>query len=141
MRSTSCAAIVLVVDASALYEVLAVGERSDSVRAVLGRDDQHAAPQLIDAEVVAVAQAHERRGVLDPTAASLVVDGLRRWPGERWPHRHLVERTWQLRRNVRAYDAFYVALAESLGATLVTLDGRLASARGITCPLVVPDVG
>jgi len=47
-------------------------------------------------------------------------------------------RTWQLRDNVRGYDALYVALAEALDATLVTLDRRLSTAPGIGCRVEVP---
>lgn len=129
---------MIVVDASALYDILAGTDRADAVRAIMAADDDQAAPHLIDAEVISVAQTHERVGLLDPTAARLVVDDLARWGGRRWPHRPLIERVWELRHNVRSYDGLYVALAEALGATLVTGGGRLANAPGIRCPIVVP---
>lgn len=47
-------------------------------------------------------------------------------------------RVWQLRENVRTTDAYYVALAEALDVPLVTLDGRLARASGVTCQVIVP---
>ena len=52
---------------------------------------------------------------------------------ERYGHRPLIARAWELRDTVRGWDAMYVALAEALGAVLVTLDARLATARGPTC--------
>ena len=70
-------------------------------------------------------QTQHRIGALDTTAASQAVEDLRLWPGERWSHRVLLPRAWELRHDVRGYDAIYVALAEALGATLLTLDRRL----------------
>ena len=62
---------------------------------------------------------------------------LRELPVERVPHRHLMERCWELRANVTTYDAFYVALAEALGAPLVTADRKLANAAGVRCDIDV----
>jgi predicted nucleic acid-binding protein len=76
-------------------------------------------------------------GRLDATAANQAIDDLRDWPGERFGHRSLLERAWQLRENVRAWDAMYVALAEALDGTLLTLDRRLATASGVGCPVEV----
>jgi predicted nucleic acid-binding protein len=87
--------------------------------------------------VLAVIQTQHRIGALDDTATSQAVDDLSTWPGERWTHRPLLERAWQLRRNIRGHDALYVALAEALGATLLTLDQRLPRAPGIECAVEV----
>ena len=54
---------------------------------------------------------------------------------ERYGHVPLLPRIWQLRHNVWPYDAAYVALAESLNAELVTLDGKVETIPGITCPV------
>ncbi len=129
---------MLVVDASALFEVVADTPSSETIRAHLARDTDQAAPHLIDAEVLAVIQTHHRRSALDDTAAAQAVDDLRAWPGERWSHRPLLARAWELRANLRGYDALYVALAEALGATLLTLDRRLAGAPGPRCDFLVP---
>jgi len=129
---------MLVVDASVLFEVVADTADSEPLRQRLLEDPDHVAPHLVDAEVLAVIQVHHRRGVLDRTAADQAVDDLRRWPGERWSHRPLLDRAWELRDNVRAYDALYVALAEALEATLVTLDERLARSPGLRCRVEVP---
>jgi hypothetical protein len=59
------------------------------------------------------------------------------WPGERFGHRWLLDRVWELRDSVRGWDAFYVALAEAFDATLLTLDARLARAHGTTCRIEV----
>ena len=129
---------MLVVDASALFEVVADTPAAERIRDRLARDLDHAAPHLVDAEVLCVIQTHHRLGRLDTTAASQAVDDLRAWPGERWSHRALLDRAWQLRANVRGYDALYVALAEALGATLITLDKRLTTAPGVRCPVDIP---
>jgi predicted nucleic acid-binding protein len=130
---------MLVVDAGALFEVVADTPNAGPIRAVCAADTDHAGPHLIDAEVLSVIQRSHRAGALDDTAATRSIDDLRAWPGERWTHRPLLERAWQLRANVRSYDALYVALAEALDATLVTLDRRLASAPGVRCRVEVVD--
>lgn len=130
---------MLVIDASVLFEVLADTPRAAGLGARIARDDDQFAPHLVDAEVLSVIQRHHRVGRLDATAANQAVDDLRGWPGQRWSHRGLLGRTWELKDNVRGYDAFYVALAEALGATLLTLDQRLANAPGPRCRIEVPD--
>ena len=126
--------LMLVVDASCLYEVVADTTDAETVRARLAGDPDHAAPHVIDAEVLEVIRRHHLTGSLDTTAAAQAVDDLRQWPGDRYGHRPLLDRAWQLRRSVRSWDALYVALAEALDATLITRDHRLAAARGPTAP-------
>jgi predicted nucleic acid-binding protein len=77
-------------------------------------------------------------GRLDETAARQAIDDLELWPGERFAHTRLIPRAWEPRPNVRGWDAFYVALAEALDATLLTLDERLARASGPQCRIEVP---
>jgi predicted nucleic acid-binding protein len=124
---------MLVVDASVLFEVVADTPASDALRQRLTSDTDHVAPHLVDAEVLSVIERQHRLGALDATAAAQALDDLRRWPGERWPHRPFLERAWDLRANVRSYDALYVSLAEALDATLLTRDARLAGAPGLRC--------
>ncbi len=132
---------MLVVDASCLYDVLVGGPAAEPVRARLAADDDQAAPHLIDAEVLSLIRRDELRGVIDRTTAALAVEDLFAWPGERYGHRLLLDRAWELRRTLRAWDALYVALAEALGATLLTLDRRLARAEGSRCPIEVLRAG
>src|SRR5271157_1973367 len=124
---------MLVVDASCLFEVVADTPRSGEIAARLAADVDQVAPHVIDVEVMGVIRTQHLRGRLDGTAAGQAVADLRDWPGERFGHRWLLERTWQLRDSVRGWDAFYVALAEAFDATLLTLDARLARAHGPTC--------
>ena len=124
---------MLVVDASVLFAVVADTPEAARLRERLRSDPDQGAPHLVDAEVLSVIQTQHRIGALDTTAASQAVEDLRLWPGERWSHRVLLPRAWELRHNVRGYDAIYVALAEALGATLLTLDRRLSAATGPRC--------
>lgn len=128
---------MLVVDASCLYEVLVGAGRAEAIRECLAADSDHGAPHLIDVEVLSVVRRDLRLGRLDPTAASQAIEDLRDWPGERFGHRSLLDRAWDLRANVRAGDAMYVALAEALGAPLITTDARLGNVHGLNCRVEV----
>jgi predicted nucleic acid-binding protein len=128
---------VLVVDASCLYEVLADARQAEEVRERLARDADHAAPHVIDAEVLRIVRRDHMLGRLDATAARQAVEDLRHWPGERYGHRALLDRAWELRDNLRPWDALYVALAEALGASLLTLDQRLGRVDGLECVVEV----
>lgn len=132
---------MLVVDASCLYEVVADTASAEVVRAWLSADTDHVAPHVIDVEVLNVIRRAHLRGQLDGTSAAQAVEDLAAWPGERFGHRSLLPRAWELRDNVRGWDAVYVALAEVLGATLVTIDRRLATAHGPRCDIEVVDAG
>jgi predicted nucleic acid-binding protein len=57
---------------------------------------------------------------------------------EEWPYELLAARAWELRRNLTVYDGSYVALAELLGAPLVTLDRKLARVPGLRCAVLTP---
>ena len=128
---------MLVVDASCLAEVLIGGSGSEQVRERLSADRDQAAPHIIDVEVFGVIRRAHRQGHLDGTAAAQAVEDLQDWPAERFGHRLLLARAWELRATVRGWDAMYVALAEALDAVLVTADARLAAAHGPTCTIEV----
>lgn len=128
---------MLVVDAGCIVDLVSIGPKAPAVEGRLALQPHVAVPHLIDVEVLAVIRRHHLNGRLDRTAATLAVDWLREWPAERLPHGPLLARAWELRNNVSAPDAIYVALAESLGATLLTIDRRLANTPGPTCPIEV----
>ena len=128
---------MLVVDASCLSQVLIGGPGAEAIRGRLNADTDHAAPQIVDVEVFGVIRREHLRGRLDRTEAAQAVEDLADWPGERFGHRLLLERAWELRASVRGWDAMYVSLAESLEARLLTTDGRLARARGPRCDIAV----
>jgi predicted nucleic acid-binding protein len=131
---------MLVIDASCLFEVVADTPRAAEIAARLASDVDQMAPHVVDVEVMGVIRTQYLQGRLDGTAARQAVADLRDWPGERFGHRWLLERTWELRDSVRGWDAFYVALAEAFDATLLTMDGRLARAHGPTCRIEVPGI-
>jgi predicted nucleic acid-binding protein len=130
---------MLIVDASCLFELVAATPAAPAIARRLLADPDHAAPSLIDVEVLAVVRRARQLGRLDETAASQAIADLRDWRGERFGHRLLIDRAWELRANVRGWDGFYVALAEACRATLVTLDARLARAPGLRCSVEVLD--
>ncbi len=130
---------MIVVDASCLYEVVIDTPRAEAIRQRLALDPDQAAPHVVDVEVFGLIRRDRLSGTLDATFAALAVEDLAAWPGERYGHRALLARAWDLHPHVRGWDAMYVALAEALSATLVTLDRRLARAQGLRCPVeVVP---
>ena len=128
---------MLIVDASCLYEVVADTARSEQVRERLALDTDQAAPHIIDAEVLGIIRRDLMLGRLDRTAANQAVDDLRDWPAERFGHRLLLERAWELHDRVRTWDALYVALTEALDGTLLTLDQRLGRVTGLDCRVEV----
>lgn len=129
---------MLVVDASCLAEVVLAGPDAEPVRQRLAREPEQAAPHLIDAEVLGVVRRAHLRGELDGTAARQALEDLDSWPAVRVDHRPLLGRAWELRDSLSAPDALYVAVAEALGAPLLTLDRRLARAGGPSCAIEIP---
>ena len=128
---------MVVIDATVLVVALADdGPDGDGVRQRL-RGEHLAAPELIDLEVLSVLHRSERAGGLNARRAALAVLDLSDLPPPRVPHLPLVRRCWELRGNVTAYDAAYVAVAETLGVPLLTADRRLAAAPGLSCAVEV----
>ena len=117
----------LVVDASVAVEYLlrttvgiAIADRLEASELL--------APELLDAEVLAVLRREVLAKRLSTARAAQAIGDLRDWPLERAPHRALLETAWSLRANVTAYDALYVAVARLRAAPLLTADGPLARA-------------
>lgn len=128
---------MIVVDASALATALGDdGADGDAARARL-RDQQLAAPELIDLEVASAFRRQLAVGQLDVRRAQLALRDLLDLPIQRAPHAPLLLRCWELRDNLTIYDAAYIALAEALETALLTADTRLARAPGIACPVEV----
>lgn len=110
------------------------------IRERLAAEEDQAAPHIIDGEVLGVIQREHQAGRLDHTAAVQAVSDLTTWPGERFGHRLLPDRAWQLRDTVRGVgrdDAMYVALAAALESVLLPTDRRLAAAAGLRCPIEI----
>jgi len=122
---------VIVIDASALLEALlqtpaaaAVAER------LLGEALPLHAPHLIDLEVTQALRRYEATGQVEAARCQDALDDLQDFSLRRYQHDVLLPRVWELRHDLTAYDAAYVALAEALDATLLTRDRRLAAAPG-----------
>lgn len=120
---------MIVLDASAVIELLL---RTPAGDAIVRRIDGEtlASPHLLDVEVAQVMRRYERAGEVTASRARQVLLDLADLDAARFAHDVLLARVWQLRSNLTAYDAVYVALAEALGAPLLTCDGRLARAPG-----------
>ena len=122
---------MIVLDASAAIDWLlqtASGQRIET--RIYSQNESLHAPHLLDLEVVQVLRRLAREGVISSHRADQAIDDLLDLRLTRYPHFVLLPRIWQLRQNLSAYDAAYVALAERLGARLLTRDARLASASG-----------
>ncbi len=122
---------MIVLDASAVVELLLDTPAGDAVaRRIADPALALHAPHLLDVEVVQALRRYAREGELDAAAATAALDDFRRLGVQRHAHEPLLDRIWQLRQNLTAYDAAYVALAEALDAVLLTCDARLTRAPG-----------
>jgi len=127
---------VIVVDASVLATV--VGD--DGVEGRRARQELRAAgdvvaPDLVDVETVAVLRKRWLAGTVTAHRFAAAVDDLESLPIDRYPTLSLMRRAYELRANITAYDAAYVALAEALHCELVTGDVRLSKAPGPRCTI------
>ncbi len=130
--------MTLVVDASVLVAALTdssgVGRWAEQM---LGSGPL-AAPHLLPVETAEVLRRAALAGGISADVASLAHDDLASLRLELFSYSPFGSRVWELRANVTAYDAWYVALAESLDAPLVTLDRRMARASGPRCTFRLP---
>ena len=120
---------MIVLDASVALEILIrtpVGTRHTSR---VADEDVHA-PHLIDVEFVNALRRLTRSGGLDKSIADEALNGMQDWTMQRHEHAALLDRIWEMRNSVSAYDACYVALAEALDAPLLTFDAKLSRAQG-----------
>ncbi len=122
----------MILDASALVE-LVLGTASGQLIAARIADpaeDLHA-PHLADLEVLQALRRYVREGMLDADTAADALEIFRALDLERHAHEPLLDRVWELRKNLTAYDAAYVALAEVLDDVLLTCDGPLSRTPGL----------
>lgn len=120
---------MIVADASAVLELILKTKRGAKIqdRLLSSRETVHA-PHLIDLEVCQVLRRYLRNRELTADRAADAIEDFQSIRIFRYPHQIFVKRIWELRDNMTAYDAAYVAIAETIGAPLLTTDKRLASA-------------
>ena len=99
------------------------------------------APHLMPAEVTNILRRAAARGEISADAAALAHADLLALRVDLFPYEPFASRVWELRENLTAYDAWYVALAEALSAQLATLDGALRRASGPRCGFLTPRGG
>jgi len=130
--------VTLVVDSSVVVAALIdhgpVGEWAEALLV----SGPLAAPHLMPAEVANILRRSAMADDVSADIASLAQDDLRSLRIELFPYGLCASRVWELRSNITAYDAWYVALAETLDARLATLDIRLSRATGVRCEFVLP---
>ncbi len=97
------------------------------------------APELILPETIHVLRRLERRSEISGAEAAAAHDEFLDLPLQLYPMMPCAARVWDLREAISSYDAWYVALAEALGAPLVTFDLKLARASGPRCRFLTPD--
>ncbi len=129
---------MIVIDASILANALGDdGQDGGKARSELLKAKALAAPDLINVEVAAVLRKRWVSETISNERLAVAIDSLVKLPLVRYPTIGLIPRAVELRSNVTAYDAVYVALAESLAAELLTGDHKLAAAPGPQCTIRV----
>lgn len=121
---------MIVVDASVIVNALATPEPYPGLTRRLAEDEDFRAPHLIDIEFASAVRHLASEGELTDDRAADALSDLKELRIVRYPHLPLVDRVWELRRSLTAYDAAYVALAEILAVPFVTCDARLARSHG-----------
>ena len=124
---------MIVVDASAALSAL---YSDGAARRALATSSLHV-PHLIDSEIASGLRRRVQSADLAASQGWQLLDVWSRLGVIRHPVLPVLQRVWELRDNLSAYDAGYVALAESLGCGLLTADARLARASGVRCPVTI----
>jgi predicted nucleic acid-binding protein len=122
---------VLVIDASAAVELLLTTPTGRAVaEALVAESGSIHAPELIGVEIASVLRRLVRIGEIDVASAERALADFGALGVETYEHQPLLARVFALRDTVTAYDACYVALAEGIGAPILTCDAKLAGSHG-----------
>ena len=122
---------MIVTDASVILELLLQTQVAQAVSERLFRPGETlAAPHLLDVEVAQVLRRYHAAGALDGPRGEEALADLADLPLTRYSHVLVLPRIWDLRHTLTAYDAAYVARAETMGVPLLTRDSRLAASPG-----------
>ena len=127
---------MIVLDASAAIEAYVDSPSAGEIDRLFD-DNTLLAPQSLGVEVMQGFRRKVFAGESNERQASLAIRNIMELPIVLMPFEPFVERIWELRHNVSAHDAWYVAIAETFGVPLATTDRRLANATGPTCEFVV----
>jgi predicted nucleic acid-binding protein len=129
---------MLVVDAACVVAALVDSGPDGAWADEILSADTLAAPHLMPAEAANILRRAIMSGEISADTASMAHADLLALRVELFPYAPFAPRVWELRDNLTAYDAWYVAVAEELGAALATLDARLSRATGPRCPFQIP---
>lgn len=130
--------MTLVLDASVVVAALLDSGPTGAWAEAVLQSGPLAAPHLMPVEAANVLRRAASAGDVSADVASLAHADLLSLRIELFPYAPCAARVWELRAGITAYDAWYVALAETLGASLATLDPRLTRAPGPRCPFTTP---
>lgn len=130
--------MTVVIDASVVVAAVLGGGPTGTWAEDVLQSDTLAAPHLMPVEAANIVRRAAIGGDISADLAALAHVDLTAIPVELFPYEPFASRVWELHRNLTAYDAWYVSLAESLGARLATLDGRLRRASGPRCAFLAP---
>jgi predicted nucleic acid-binding protein len=134
-RTRKTPTMPVVIDSSALVELVAQTERAPAVAQAVGTADM-VAPDVVNPEVLSALRRMERIGTLTARRGVQAVDDLMDSPVRRFSTLPLLAEAWMLRANVTAADALYVVLARILRCPLVTADRKLSGAPKLGVPLI-----
>ncbi|MGQ0774955.1 MAG: type II toxin-antitoxin system VapC family toxin [Pseudonocardiales bacterium] len=127
--------MAIVIDASALAEVVARSKRAGQIEEIIDRQPL-IAPDLINSEVLSVLRRWLAKSLVDLPSAERAVHNLTTAPVRRFTTSTFIDEMWSTRHNLTPYDAAYVVLARRTGAALLTLDQRLTQAPALGIPLL-----
>jgi predicted nucleic acid-binding protein len=128
----------VVCDASALVALLLDSGADGHWASEALAGARFAAPELLPFEAANIIRRHALAGAVSADQAAQAHADLIDLAIECWPYALVAGRAWELRANLSSYDASYAAVAELLGADLVTLDRRIARAPGVRCGVMTP---
>ena len=129
---------MIVLDASVVLDVVTAVAKGHEIAARIEQtDDEFIAPHVIDLEILQALRRQLRLELIDKARAAAAVTLLRDLPLARMSHEPLIARIWELRNNLTAYDAAYLALAELMNAPVWTRDNKFAGAPGHRAQVVV----
>jgi len=121
---------VIVADTSAVLAALVMRPIDENLMARIDEGGEIHAPHLIDVEFVYALRRLVRNRDLSEDRANDARADFVDLAVVRYPHHPFIDRMWELRHNLSAYDSAFVALSEGLGVPLITCDSRLAGSAG-----------